>query len=59
MEFTVGLICGALSVGWIMLMLRVFRPHREITDWTEEAYRRNQPRAITRVHAIDLDWEIK
>lgn len=57
MEFILGTVFGSVSAAALMMILSRFRPAREIEDWTEEAY--NKPRAITRVHSGNLDWEIK
>jgi hypothetical protein len=57
MELILAYACGAATTAGLMLALKYFRPRREIIDWTEEAY--NKPRAITRIHSNNFDWEIK
>lgn len=41
----------------------VFRQWREdepdIPEWDENYFRDERPRAVTRIHSADLDWEIK
>lgn len=53
--------CGAAAAFIAALVHFNRREPAEPHDWTEEAYqpRHDQPRAITRIHANDLDWEIK
>lgn len=46
------------------VIVSVFLNRRELDeplDWTEAAYepRHEQPRAVTRIHSNDLDWEIR
>ena len=58
--FSFGVLCSAA-----VFVLFAFYYWRELSgdieDWSEEAYepRRDQPRAVTRIHSNDLDWEIR
>lgn len=59
MGFILGFICGSSLVGVFLLMIKFFRPRREIPDWTEEAYRLEQPRVVAYIKTTDIEWEIK
>ncbi len=61
-EFWIGLAAGVLlaaAIGAIVIANR--RTPGDLWDWSEEAYqpRRDEPRAITRIHSNNIDWEIR
>jgi hypothetical protein len=47
-----GLVGGAVFAWWR-------EPMPDIPEWDESYFRDERPRAVTRIHSNDLDWEIK